>query len=315
MRMKPLYLAALLLSILMLVACAGSGVFPAPQPAPAVPADTPSEPSAPPVSPYVPPENDAEPIPLYSVPAPSPTPETEADVEPEPVLEPEPEIDPEDAPEPPTIPTQNSGIDPSKPMVALTFDDGPGKYMSRILDTLELHNARATFFTIGSLLDAQKDTVLRAFDMDCEILGHSWSHRDLTKLGEKTLREEILNTGDAIEAITGGVAARLFRPPYGAYNNTVSNVSAELGFTLINWSLDTFDWKIKDADRIYNSIMDRVKSNDIILCHDLHAPTADAVERIIPSLIEMGYQLVTVSELLFHTYGELEAGQVYVGGK
>lgn len=81
---------------------------------------------------------------------------------------------------------------------------------------------------------------------------------------------------------------------------------------MANWSLDTLDWKYKDANRIYNTIMDEVKDGDIILCHDLHGTTVDAMERVIPDLIAKGYQLVTVSELLSYDNEDINAGSVYI---
>ena len=225
---------------------------------------------------------------------------------------------PTDSPTPPptipVVPPQSGDIDPSKPMVALTFDDGPSRYTSQILDTLEKYGVRATFCVIGNLVDARKDTVKRAFDSGCEIIGHSWDHRDLTKLSEDEIKRELNDTSSAIEMITG-VDTRLYRPPYGAVNNTLKNVSAGQGYAIIYWSVDPMDWNTRNADEVYSAIMADVRDRAIVLSHDLYGSTADAMERVIPELLSRGYQLVTVSELLYYSGKTLEAGVVYYSGK
>ncbi|MCL2461393.1 MAG: polysaccharide deacetylase family protein [Defluviitaleaceae bacterium] len=204
-------------------------------------------------------------------------------------------------------------IDPSKPMVALTFDDGPSKYTAKILDLLEKYDARATFCVIGNLAESRKDTILREVDLGCEVIGHSWDHRDMTKLSVSQIKAEILDTNEIIESITG-VAPSMYRPPYGAVNNTMKQVSKDLGFSLINWSVDTLDWQSRNANAVYNAVMKDTKDRSIILCHDLYGSTADAMERVIPKLIAQGYQLVTVSELIKYSGGTFEAGKVYYNG-
>ncbi|MCL2409861.1 MAG: polysaccharide deacetylase family protein [Oscillospiraceae bacterium] len=196
-------------------------------------------------------------------------------------------------------------------MIVLTFDDGPSQYTDYILDLLERYNARATFFVLGYRLERRRDTVLRAVNIGSEVAGHTWSHRRLSALCNQGIAEAIQNTSAAIEEITG-VRHSFFRPPYGLVNRNVAEVSAELGYTIINWTLDTMDWKYRDADTIYNTIMRQVRDGSIILMHDIHPTTMAAMERVIPSLIARGYQLVTVSELMYHLYGgELEPGLVY----
>jgi peptidoglycan/xylan/chitin deacetylase (PgdA/CDA1 family) len=205
-------------------------------------------------------------------------------------------------------------MDPGKPMVALTFDDGPSKHTARILDLLERYNARATFCTVGNLLGSRRDTVARAAALGCEVIGHSWDHKNLTKLTDAEIKKQLLDTSAAIEAITG-VKTRLYRPPYGAVSDKVRNVSRELGFAIINWSVDPLDWKTRDADAVYNAIMRDVADRAIVLSHDSYATTAAAMERVIPELISQGYQLVTVSELLSDAHDSLTPGQVYRNGR
>lgn len=199
---------------------------------------------------------------------------------------------------------------PSNRMIALTFDDGPVPDTERLLDILERYNTRATFFVVGSLVEQGRDTLIRAANMGNEIAGHSWSHPDLRRLSDQDIANQILSTSDIIESVIG-YSPRIFRPPYGFLNDNVRRVSGELGYSIVTWTLDTLDWYYLDADIIYNTIMNNVRDGDNILLHDIHATTIDAMERVIPRLIDEGFQLVTVSELLAYKYGELEPGVVY----
>lgn len=201
-------------------------------------------------------------------------------------------------------------IDPDKPMVALTFDDGPSKHTAHLLDIFATYGGKGTFFVVGNLIDNRVDTVKRMADEGHEVAGHSWSHRQLTKLTPSELTDQIMTTRAKIFEVTG-VDSTVIRPPYGAFNSDVKEVCANLGIVMVNWSLDTLDWKNKNADMVYKAIMEDVKDGAIILCHDLHGTTVEAMERVIPDLIEQGYQLVTVSELLSYSDEEVCAGNVY----
>ncbi|MCL2401480.1 MAG: polysaccharide deacetylase family protein [Oscillospiraceae bacterium] len=197
-----------------------------------------------------------------------------------------------------------------RPMIALTFDDGPSRFTDYILNILEQYNARATFFVLGYRVEARQDTVLRTVNIGSEVAGHTWSHRNLSALSCQAIAETIQNTSAIIDEVTG-ISPRFFRPPYGWLNSNVANISGELGYSVVNWTLDPMDWKYRDAQTIYNNIMNRVEEGAIILLHDIHPTTVAAMELVIPSLIAEGYQLVTVSELLYHLYGELEPGKLY----
>jgi peptidoglycan/xylan/chitin deacetylase (PgdA/CDA1 family) len=179
---------------------------------------------------------------------------------------------------------------------------------------VEQYNIRVTFCTVGNLLNARSDVVARAASLNCEVIGHSWDHKDLTKLSSDAIRKELTDTQNTIQAITG-VNTHLYRPPYGSVNDNVRNVSKELGFALINWSVDPEDWKSRNADAVHTAVMNDAGNKSIVLSHDLYGTTADAYERIIPELLAQGYQLVTVSELLSYTHDSLEAGKVYYNGK
>lgn len=200
--------------------------------------------------------------------------------------------------------------DPNKPMLALTFDDGPSAHTDRLLDTFAQHGGKGTFFVLGNLIDERPETVKRITDEGHEIGGHSWNHRQFTKLGEEEVLDQIMGTRAKIYEVTG-VDTPLLRPPYGSYNDQIKATAEELGVILVNWSVDTLDWKYKDADKMYDTVMEQAADGAIILCHDLEKSTVDAMERIIPDLIAQGYQLVTVSELLTSDGEVLIPGNVY----
>ena len=222
----------------------------------------------------------------------------------------EPEKNPEaEMPEEPDV----LEIDPTKPMIALTFDDGPSKHTARLLDAFATHGGKGTFFVVGNLLDGRGDVIRRIVAERHDIAGHSWNHRQLTKLSAEELKDQLMTTRAKIYELTG-VDSTLLRPPYGSYNAMVKQICADLGIAMVNWSVDTLDWKHKDADVIYDTIMNTAKDGDIVLCHDLHGTTVDAMERVIPALIERGYQLVTVSQLLAYKGKQVIAGGVYNKG-
>lgn len=207
---------------------------------------------------------------------------------------------------------QTSKIDPDKPMLALTFDDGPSSNTDRLLNAFATHGGKGTFYVVGNMVDSRPETLKRMATEGHEIAGHSWNHRQLTKLDNEELTAQFMNTRAKIYDITG-IDPVTMRPPYGAYNDTVKAKAKELGISMIYWSVDTLDWKYKNADTVYNAVMNGAKDGAIILCHDLHKTTVDAMERAIPDLIAQGYQLVTVSELLTYNGETLEPGKVYFG--
>jgi len=198
----------------------------------------------------------------------------------------------------------------SPPMVALTFDDGPSRHTESILDILERYDARATFFVIGNRLATYQSTAERAASLGNEIANHTYSHPRLTLKTDSQVISEIQSTSSAIESITG-VSPPIYRPPFGATDERIVNISTELGYGIVKWTLDPVDWRERDADIIYYRIMSQVENGSVILLHDIHLTTAQAMERVIPSLIEQGFQLVTVSELLDYRYGGLDAGSVF----
>jgi len=193
-------------------------------------------------------------------------------------------------------------IDPTKPMVALTYDDGPGgKTEKIILDTLEKHGAVATFFYLGNKVSSDTKTVKRAYEMGCEIGNHTWNHPVLTSLTMKQVKSQIKKTNNAIKKACGAEPT-VFRPSYGETNSKINKAS---NLPVIMWSVDTLDWDKRDAKKIFNGIKkDKNLDGDIILMHSIHDFTAKATKQIVPHLKKRGYQFVTVSELIEYKYGE-----------
>ena len=211
----------------------------------------------------------------------------------------------------PTINAFIRTIDPSKPMIALTFDDGPSEETDRILRVLMQYDARATFCVIGNRVEAYRDVLLRTVAAGNEIACHTWSHPNLTEISASSARSQIQRTNDLVREITGGYEIKVLRPPYGSNNKTVRSICADLGMIIAHWEVDTRDWSHRSASKTYNNIIKGAKNGMIVLCHDIYSTTADAAEKAIPELVAKGYQLVTVSELLsFHKDGA-KPGTVY----
>lgn len=201
------------------------------------------------------------------------------------------------------------GIDPSKPMVALTFDDGPNPISTpRILNTLEKYNAVATFFDLGSLVYTYPKVVKREEALGCEVGSHTYSHYNLNKLSAEEIKIEMEKADKAFVSVLGHKPA-LLRPPYGNANATVK---ATIDYPLIDWDIDTLDWQSRNKDAILSEVHKYSDYNGrIILMHSIYGTTADAVEVLVPELISKGYQLVTVSELAKYKGATLETGKAY----
>lgn len=184
-------------------------------------------------------------------------------------------------------------IDPKKPMVALTFDDGPGKRTEELLNVLDENGSRATFFMLGKNVSRYEEVVKKMQDLGNELGNHSWDHENLAQLSDEDIKWEINHTNEVIKNAAGNNPS-LMRPPYGSINATVRE---NVGLPLIMWSIDTEDWKTRDAQKTIEVVMNNVKDGDIILIHDIHDPSVDAAIQLIPQLVDKGYQLVTVSEM------------------
>ena len=206
---------------------------------------------------------------------------------------------------------KNKNINAKGGMVALTFDDGPNPSSSgRILDTLEKYHVVATFFDLGKLVLAYPDVVKREEALGCEVGSHSYDHPNLNNLSVEGIQAQVTNSKNAFVSVLGH-DVDIMRPPYGNANDLVKSI---IPYPLINWNVDTLDWKSRNKDAIVNEVR-KIGNLDgkIILMHSIYETTADAVEVIVPELINEGYQLVTVSELAYYKGSELSPGVKYFG--
>lgn len=192
-------------------------------------------------------------------------------------------------------------VNENGPVIALTFDDGPyPKVTGHILDVLEKNGVCATFFVLGSRIEGHEDMLTRMDELGCEIGNHSFSHADLTRLSKADCQRELSDTDAEIRRVTGHEAS-VVRPPYGYYNKTVMSAAER---PLILWTVDTNDWRGKAPGEIADYVIQQAKEGSVILMHDQQTQTADAMEMIIPTLIEEGFRFVTVSELIRLTGGQ-----------
>ena len=207
------------------------------------------------------------------------------------------------------VPIKNRNIDSSKPMVALTFDDGPnGTATPKILDTLEKYNVVATFFDLGTCMENYPNITKREEQIGCEVGTHTYSHQNLNKLSVEEIQNDISNASKIYEQ-TLGHKLYLVRPPYGNADITVRRT---LKYPLIEWDVDSLDWKTKNKDKILAKI-NEISNFDgrIILMHSIYNSTAEAVEELVPQLLSEGYQLVTVSEMAKYKGTTLKTSTIY----
>lgn len=194
---------------------------------------------------------------------------------------------------------EDGSYDPTqkRPMIALTFDDGPGEYTETLLDTVEKYNIHVTFFMLGQNVEGCESTVQRMVQLGCEIGNHTWDHpsQTLPNMDLDSVVQEFQKTDDELVKACGQ-AATVCRAPYGAITE---EQMAAVGKPFFMWSTDSLDWKLMDADADYNEIMNSdLSDGSIILMHDIHEPSVKcATEKLIPELVNEGYKLVTVSEL------------------
>lgn len=188
----------------------------------------------------------------------------------------------------------NQKLSAGTKMIALTFDDGPHpKVTEQILEILDRHHAKATFFMVGERVQYYPETVQNVFRRGHEIGNHTWSHSDLSKMEEEEVAGEITATNEAIRQVTGKRPA-VFRPPYGSLTDAIRQ---KIDMQIVLWSADTFDWKHKDADILLTEVTNRVHDQAIVLMHDIYPSTAEGLEQVLQYLEGKGYSFVTVSEL------------------
>ncbi|PIC63565.1 hypothetical protein CSV79_10960 [Sporosarcina sp. P13] len=178
--------------------------------------------------------------------------------------------------------------------VALTFDDGPDPHFTKkVLETLQKYNVKATFFMLGNRVEEYPNIAKMVAEAGHEIGNHSWNHPPLTGLTDEELHDEVRATEDIILQATGQ-RATVFRPPYGAVNQQVRESSK---LPVVLWNVDTLDWQHLDPEKLLENIEADVKSDSIVLMHDIHKSTAEGLDAVLEFLQSQGYSFVTVSEM------------------
>lgn len=185
--------------------------------------------------------------------------------------------------------------------IALTFDDGPHpKQTGQIMDVLDKYGIKATFFVIGVNVKNYPGIVREELERGHEVGNHTNTHSHASRLDPDSMRDQIISCEQAIRLQTG-MTVKLFRPPEGAMNKDMRTLIKDLGYTNVLWSLDTRDWAHTSPKDISDYVVSNAKNGDIVLMHDYigyNSPTVEALELMLPQLIERGFTFVTVGELL-----------------
>ena len=185
--------------------------------------------------------------------------------------------------------------------IALTFDDGPHpRFTGEILSILSEYGVTATFFIIGINADRYPETLEKIVRSGCEIGNHTYSHANLKTMTREEAEEEILRCEAILQKYTEA-RPTLFRPPEGMYPTYLQELMESLQYDIILWSVDTMDWALNPSENIERTVMKQAKGGEIILMHDYVSggnTTLTALRRMIPRLLDEGYEFVTVSELI-----------------
>ncbi len=186
--------------------------------------------------------------------------------------------------------------------IALTFDDGPHpRYTKEILSILEEYGVVATFFVIGVNAVNYPTALAELVDSGCEIGNHTFSHKSLNKMNENEIKKEILDCEEILFELTGS-RPKVFRPPQGIVPASLGGIVQEAHYNVVLWSIDTRDWAMNPSDQIVQTVLRDLKGGDIILMHDYVSggnTTCDALRKLIPAILERGYEFVTVSEMIY----------------
>lgn len=178
--------------------------------------------------------------------------------------------------------------------VALTFDDGPSPKTTPVaLDLLKKYNAKGTFFMVGHAVEGNEDIIKRVIAEGHQIGNHSWDHPVLTKISLEKAKSQINDTTAALKKASG-LDVHIMRPPYGAINGAIQ---AAVDQSFILWDVDTLDWKNRNTASIMKEVR-KAQAGSIILMHDIHQTTIDALPLILQYLTEQGFEMVTIEELM-----------------
>jgi peptidoglycan/xylan/chitin deacetylase (PgdA/CDA1 family) len=208
-------------------------------------------------------------------------------------------VKPKAPPTPTEPPITFSSVHVDGPYIALTFDDGPNATLTpKLLDLLAARHLKATFFVIGQNAADHPEILKRAVREGHEIGNHSWSHPNLGKMSDEAVRRELQKTDDAITAAIGKRPI-LLRPPYGSITAHQKKwIHDEFGYRIILWDVDPLDWKRPGPSVVTARILKETKAGSIVLSHDIHPPTIEAMPATFDQLMKKGFKSVTVTELL-----------------
>src|SRR5213594_4044922 len=192
-----------------------------------------------------------------------------------------------------------SSVHVDEPYIALTFDDGPSATLTpKLLDLLAAHHIKATFFLIGQNVAQKPDIVAREVGEGHEIANHSWSHPNLAKMSDDGVRDQLHKTEDAIRSASGN-RLTLLRPPYGSITARQKKwINQEFGYKIVLWDVDPLDWRRPGPSVVCNRIIKMARAGSIILAHDIHPGTIEAMPCVLNQLEAKGFKFVTVSELI-----------------
>lgn len=193
--------------------------------------------------------------------------------------------------------------------VALTFDDGPGEHTGKLLDSLAEYDARATFYVLGSLVDEFPEPVERMAEEGHELGNHTWKHDDLAQMSAKEIKKDIERTNEAVREVTGSDPPTI-RPPYGSLNGTVRR---SVDQPLVLWDVDTLDWRSRDTEDVSEQALDNTVPGSVVLFHDIHETSVEAIPDVLAGLHRQGYHFVTVTDIF--GYQELAPGDVYTDAR
>ncbi|GAA3444116.1 hypothetical protein GCM10018955_35540 [Planomonospora venezuelensis] len=195
--------------------------------------------------------------------------------------------------------------------IALTFDDGPGKYADKLLDTLKKHDAKATFFLEGQYVKARPAFAKRMVVEGHDIGNHSYTHPKFTETSAEKIREELQKTQDVVKQATGKYPTTI-RPPYGLLDDDTRVIATEMKMPIVLWNGGSRDWATRNEKAIYDEVLKNARRDGVILMHDWVAQTVTVMPKLLTELKKRGYHVVAVSSL--PGTKSLKPGEVYPAG-
>jgi len=200
---------------------------------------------------------------------------------------------------PPGMKVRYNSVHTDQMALAMTFDDGPHPVNTpKLLDLLKSRNIKATFFLVGERVKMHPEIVRRILAEGHEVANHTWTHPSLVSISDEKIRSEFQRTADAIWD-AAQYRPHIMRPPFGATNKRIEQwVYNEFGYSSITWSVDPNDWRRPGVQVVANRLIAGAHKGAIMLAHDIHAPTIEAMPQVCDALLAKGYKFLTVSQLI-----------------